>query len=449
MLSADSLQQLAASALSRAKALGATECAVQLGCDQGLQLRVRLGKPDQLEYHNSRSGAVVVYRGKAKASVRTNQLDDASLREAVEQAFAAAAHAASDDCAGLADPAYWAREFRDLDTYHPYDLAPEEALELATSCEASALASDQRLVNSEGAECSGSTALDCLAMYSADSRDDFNQVERSSSFSLGCALIGQGQEQQQVGYWYDNAIDFAQLQSPAAIAAKAAQNTLDKLDASSIASGRFPVLFDAQMARALWRMLFTGISGGPLYRKASVFHDKIDTQLFPAWLNCIEEPHLPGYPGSANYDAEGVATTAKTLLGAGVLSSYLLDSYSARKLHMQTTGNAGGTSNVLFRAPVRSFDQLLKDMHTGLIVRETMGSGLNLITGDFSVGASGQWVEKGAIAHPVQLVTISGNLLDMFARLVALGDDVDNRFALRTGSLLLNEMHLGGSGEEA
>jgi len=445
MLTADDLQQLAREALVHARNLGASQCAVHLGCDKGLQLRVRLGKPEQLEHHNSHSGAVEVYRGKAKASVRTNQLEATSLREAVENAFAAAAHSQEDDCAGLADPHDWAHEFRELDTYHPYQLTPEEALRLATACEENALATDKRLVNSEGAECSGGETLDCLALYSSDSADIFNQIERGSSFSLGCALIGQGRDQQQVGYWFDSAIDFARLQTPEAIGAKAARNTLEKLDARSIGSGRFPVVLDAQMARGFWRMLSSGISGGALYRKATILYDKLDTSLFPSWLSIREEPHLPGYQGSGNYDSEGVATRPKALVEGGVLTSYLLDSYSARKLNRRTTGNAGGTSNLLLDGPQKNLEALLDDMNTGLIVRETMGHGLNLITGDYSVGASGHWVEKGEIVHPVQVVTISGNLLEMFANLAALGEDIDTRFALRTGSLLLGEMRLGGS----
>ena len=429
-----------------AKRLGATQCGLHLGCDKGLQTRVRMGSLEQLEHHDSHSGSVVVYRGKAKASVRTNQLDTQSLQAAIRTAYDAAGHAETDDCAGLANPDRWAQEFQDFDCYHPHDLTAAEALDMAHRCEMTALGCDTRLVNSEGAECSGSHSLDCLALFSHDSAKLFNRVEPGSSFSLGCVVIGQGKTQQQVGYWFDHGNDIAQLNSPHTIGEKAAQLTLEKLDARSTQSGNFPVLFDAQMARGFWQMLVAALQGGALYRKASVLCDKLNTTLFPSWLSIEEQPHCRGYPGSSNFDAEGVATYAKNLVKDGVLASYLLDSYSARKLGMSSTANAGGISNLCITGPTQSAQSLIGTMGTGLLVRDTMGSGLNMVTGDFSVGASGLWVENGAIAYPVQEVTISGNILEMFANVAAVGDDVDPRYAVRTGSVLLSSMCLGGSG---
>ena len=443
----DSLQRLEQLAgisqrlLEKARALGASQAEVSCSEDRGLDVNVRLGEVETVESTHDRGIAVTVYFGQRKGSASTADLQEASLEATVAQACAIARHTEDDEAAGLADAALMARDFPDLDTWHPWTLEAREAVDLALACEAAGRGADARIANSDGASVATAQSLSVYA-----NSHGFIGRERSSHHSIGCALIaGQGDGMQRDG-WYSVALAQEDLESPEVIGRRAARRTLDRLDPRRLPTGQVPVLFAAEMARSLIGSFIGAVSGGALYRRASFLLDSAGTRVFPDWFAIEEDPFLPRGFRSAAFDAEGVATRKSMLVDGGIVQRYVLGSYSARKLGLASTANAGGVHNLNVRANAGDLASMLRGMGSGLLVTELMGQGVNAITGDYSRGAAGFWVENGEIAYPVDGITIAGNLKSMFAGIEAVGGDIDPRSHVRTGSILVGKMTVAGEG---
>ncbi len=441
----DRLAELSQRLLAEAKRRGASQAEVSCSEERGLNVNVRMGEVETVESTRDRGIAVTVYFGQRKGSASTADLREESLEATVEQACAIARYTEDDDAAGLADAVLMARPplggaFPEFDQWHPWALDADRAIDLALACERAGRDSDARIANSDGASVGSGESL---AVYA--NSHGFVGRERSSQHSIGCALIaGQGDAMQRDG-WYSIGLAEADLEDPAAIGRRAAERTVARLQPRSVATGEYPVLFSAEMARSLIGHLLGAVSGGALYRKASFLLDHAGKQVFPEWFAIDERPHLGHGLRSAAFDAEGVATRESALVENGVLQRYVLGSYSARKLGLQTTANAGGVHNLAVKANAGSFDELLRGMDRGLLVTELMGQGVNPVTGDYSRGAAGFWVEDGAIAHPVDEITVAGNLKDVFARIEAVGSDIDRRSHIGVGSILVGRMTVAGT----
>ncbi len=442
----DSLQRLEQLAdisqrlLERARAMGATQAEVSCSDERGLDVNVRLGEVETVESTRDRGIAVTVYFGQRKGSASTADLQDASLESTVAQACAIARHTEDDTAAGLADAALMARDFPDLDGWHPWALGAEQALDLALACEAAGREADTRISNSDGASAATSQSLSVYA-----NSHGFIGRERSSHHSIGCALIaGQGDGMQRDG-WYSSALAREDLESAAAIGRRAAERTVARLQPRSMATAQMPVLFSPEVARSLIGHLLGAVSGGALYRRASFLLDSVNTKLFPEWFQIEELPLLRRGLRSSAFDGDGVATRNSALITDGVLQRYILGSYSARKLGLPTTGNAGGVHNLKVAANAGDLVSIARQMGEGLLVTELMGQGVNGVTGDYSRGAGGFRVENGEISYPVDGITIAGNLKDMFAGIEAVGSDVDRRSHVQVGSILVGRMTVAGN----
>jgi PmbA protein len=435
------LQAIVASALEAARAAGATQAEADASLQRGLTATVRMGEVDTIEYHRDRGLAVTVYFGQRKGAASTADIAPEAVRETVAKAAAIARHTAADDCAGLADPELLAREIPDLDLDHPWAIEPEEAVERARACEAAGLAVDKRLTNSEGGTL---TSHRGVRVYG--NSHGFLAGYTSTSHSLSCALIAEGGGEMQRDYWYSVARDPLALGDLAAVGRRAAERTLARLGSRRLDTRKAPVLFAPEMARGLLGSFVGAIRGVSQYRRASFLLGAAGQAVLPAFMQLHERPHMTGARASAPFDSEGVATRERELVVDGVLQGYVLGSYSARKLGLTSTGNAGGIHNLLVDAgpATLAFPDLLKRMGSGLYVTELMGQGVNGVTGDYSRGASGFWVEDGAIAFPVHEVTIAGNLRSMLKDIVAVGSDVDIQGSIRTGSILLGELTIAG-----
>jgi len=420
---------------------GASQCDADASVSRGLSVNVRLGAVDTVEYQRDRGLGVTVYFGKRKGSASTADLSRAAVAETVGKACAIARFTAEDSYAGLIEPEALARDIPDLDLDHPWELAPERAIELARECEAAGLALDARVSNSEGAAVSSQrhsgvygNSLGFLAGYS------------STSHSVSAALIAQQGEDMQRDYWYSVARDQAQLEPVAAIGRVAGSRALARLGARRLTTRKAPVAFVPEMARGLIGHFIGAIRGTSQYRKASFLLEAAGSQVFPAFISMQERPHIPRGLASAPFDQEGAATHDRDLVKDGVLEGYVLGSYSARRLGLRTTGNAGGLHNLLVTAADGGLaaGEFLQRLGTGLLVTELMGQGVNGVTGDYSRGASGFWVENGAIAYPVHEITIAGNLKQMYREIAALGSDIDTRGGIRIGSVLISDMTIAG-----
>lgn len=427
--------------LDRARALGATQAEVSCSEERGLDVNVRLGEVETVESTRDRGIAVTVYFGQRKGSASTADLQPASLEATVAQACAIARHTEDDAAAGLADAALMAREFPDLDGWHPWALQADQAVDLALACEAAGRAADARISNSDGASASTATSLSVYA-----NSHGFIGRDRSSHHSIGCALIaGQGDGMQRDG-WYSSALAREDLQDAAAIGRRAAERTVARLQPRSMATAQMPVLYAPEVSRSLIGSLLGAVSGGALYRRASFLLDSVGTQIFPDWFAIDERPLLRRGLRSSAFDGDGVATRNSALVTDGVLQRYVLGAYSARKLGLQTTGNAGGVYNLQVRPSVDAgLVELARQMGEGLLVTELMGQGVNAVTGDYSRGAGGFRVENGEIQYPVDGITIAGNLKDMFTRIEAVGSDIDPRSHIHVGSILVGRMTVAGN----
>jgi PmbA protein len=444
----DRLAEAAAELLRRCRARGADQAEVSCSEERGLGVNVRMGEVETVEATRDRGIAVTVYFGQRKGSASTADLRADSLEATVEQACAIARHTEADPAAGLADAALMARGdaagpglkgmFPEFDGWHPWAVDAASAADIALACE-QAGRDDPRIRNSDGASVGSSESL---AVYA--NSHGFTGRERGTRHSIGCALIaGVGDAMQRDG-WYTTAIAAEDLEAAAAVGRHAAARTIARLAPRALPTATMPVLFSAEMARSLLGHLLGAISGGALYRRASFLLDSAGTQLFPGWFAIDERPFLPRGLRSAAFDAEGVATRESPLVRDGVLQRYVLGSYSARRLGLETTANAGGVHNLDVAANAGTLDDMLRGMGRGFLVTELMGQGVNAVTGDYSRGAAGFLVEGGEIVAPVDGVTVAGNLRAMFAAIEAVGSDVDPRSHIRTGPILVGAMTVAG-----
>jgi PmbA protein len=433
------LESLVAMALEEAKKLGASDAEAGISVDTGLSVTARLGEVETLEYHRDRGMGVTVYRGRRKGAASTADLSPKAIRETVAKAFSIAGFTAEDEFAGLPDPDTIARDIPDLDLSHHWDIEADAARDLAVACEAAALAVDKRISNSEGATLSSHRGLRVFGNTLG-----FLAGYPSTLHSLSCVVVAQENGDMQRDYWYSSVRDWRELESGESIGKQAAARALRRLNARKLPTTTAPVLFVPELARGLIGHFLGAVRGGSQYRRASFLLDAAGQQVFPAWMQISERPHIKKGLGSAPFDSEGVATRDRELVRDGVLTGYILSTYSARKLGLKTTGNAGGVHNLIVKPGPDDFAALLRRMNRGLVVTELMGQGVNGVTGDYSRGAAGFWVENGEIAYPVHEITIAGNLKDMFRNVIAVGNDVDARGSVRTGSILLESMTIAG-----
>ena len=433
------LEQVVEDLLHEARLQGADAAEAGVSAQTGLSVTVRLGETETIEHTSDTGLGITVYFGQHKGSANTTDLRPAAIRESVAAACRIARYTSEDPAAGLADAELMARDVPDLDLYHPWELTADQAAAIARSCEDAARGLDPRITNSEGA-----TLHTQRSSFIYGNSHGFVGGYPSTRHSLSCAVIAQQGEEMQRDYWYDSSRLPSELADPTAIGRKAAERTLARLDGRRLGTRECPVLFRADVAPSLLRSLFGAIRGHAVYRKSTFLLDKVGAQIFPEWVTISEDPLRPRGQASAPFDNEGVATRHRELVRGGVLQGYLLDSYAARKLGLQSTGHAGGVRNAGIASTGQSFEELLREMDRGLLVTELMGQGSNLVTGDYSRGAAGFWVEGGQIQYPVEEITVAGNLADMYRQLVAVGSDDDIPGSIRTGSWLIERMTVGG-----
>ncbi|MFC3200845.1 metalloprotease PmbA [Alteromonas oceani] len=434
------IQSKVADTLKLALKKGATQAEASMSKVEGISVSSRLREVENIEFTNDGGLGISVYVGKHKGSASTADLSMEALALAVEKAVDIAKYTSEDPCTGLADAELIATEFPDLDLYHPVPLDPQKAIKTAVAAESAALDYDPRITNSDGASYNAN-----MGMRVYGNTHGINAGYTSSRYSLSCMVIASDNDDMQRDYAYTVSRDASKLDSAEAVGLEAAQCTVARLGAQKIKTATVPVLIDKQLASSLFGHYVGAISGGSLYRRSSFLLDKLGSQVFPEWLNIVERPHLKGGLASSNFDHEGVATKDMTIVDSGKLSTYLYTSYSARKLNTVTNGHAGGIHNWIVSDSGQSDAELLKTMGTGLYVTEMMGQGVNIVTGDYSRGAAGFWVENGVIQYPVHEVTIAGTLQDMFANIVAIGAERDARGSVSTGAVLLEKMKIAGA----
>lgn len=435
----DQLESMLQTLLREAKAQGASGAEAAVSTDQGLSLTVRLGETETVEQTHDHGLGVTVYMGQRKGSASTTDFSPGAIRETVSKACTIARYTSKDAYAGLGNPDRMAVDYPDLDLHHPWDISVEQAAELALSCEQAARDADSRITNSEGATLSTHNGS-----FIYGNSHGFVGGYPFSRHSLSCVVLAQEDDCIQRDYWYSSKRLPDQLDSPGSIGREAASRAIRKLHARRLSTRQAPVIFRADIAQGLLMGLIGAISGHAQYRKSSFLLDSLNQQLLPDWVRIHENPLLPQGLSSAPFDNEGIATGAKDIILNGVLQTYILDSYSARKLNMQSTGNAGGVKNLSIEPGEMDLSNLMKEMNTGLLVTELMGQGLNSVTGDYSRGAAGLWVENGEIQYPVEEITIAGNMKDMYRQLVAIGNDTDNPGSISTGSWLFENMTIAG-----
>jgi len=437
------LQQIAADVLAHAKRQGASACECDVSEGQGLSVTVRKGAVDTIEHNRDKGIGVTVYLGERPAARRghasTSDFSPAALQQTVAAALAIARHTAVDDCAGLPEPELLARRTPDLDLYHPWALGAEEAIGIARRCEAAAFALSPRIRNSEGATVSAQQAQFMFANSLG-----FMGGFPTSRHSLSLSVIAEDRNGMQRDDWYSAARVPAGLAEPEALGRYAGARALARLGARRIGTRRAPVLFEAPQAAMLLGTFVSAASGANLYRKASFLVGSLGRQVFARGVNIEERPHERRALASSPFDEEGVATRTRGVVRGGVLEGYFLGCYSARKLGMRSTGSAGGNHNLVIAADGPDFRGMLRRLGRGLLVTELLGHGINLVTGDYSRGAAGYWVENGEIAHPVEEITIAGNLKDMFLGIAAVGRDTVVRGSRRSGSILVDNMTIAG-----
>ena len=436
---ATEFQAIADHLLDEAKAAGATAAEVDIDKGTGLSVEVRMGTVDKLQYHRDQGVNLTVYFGHRKGSASTGDFSKQALQDTIDAACRIARYTSEDPFNGLADRALMATDFPKLDLYHPWDLDAEQAIEMATHAEHVAREHDKRITNSEGASVDSYAGVSLYA-----NTHDFMAVRHSTRHSISCAVVAQEGSSMQRDHWYSVSRVASYLDSADTVGAEAAQRAVRRLHARSLSTRKDPEIFDPPLARGLIGSLVGAISGGAQYRKASFLLDTLGQQVFPDFVHLREDPYLRQGLGSRSYDSEGVQTQQRDIVRDGIIQGYFLASYSARKLGMQSTGSASGATNLLLEDTGVSFVDLIQQMGTGLMVTELIGNGINGITGDYSRGAVGYWIENGMIMHPVEEVTIAGNLKSMFKGIVGIANDVDTRGSIHTGSILIDKMTIAG-----
>ncbi|MDZ4142495.1 MAG: metalloprotease PmbA [Methylotenera sp.] len=431
----DEIMQMSEDVLKVAKNLGASAAEAELSLSIGQNVSVRLGETENIEYNRDKGMSITVYFGQQKGHASTSDLSSQALKDSVLAACNIAKYTAKDEFCGLADAHLMATDILDLDLYHPWNISVDEAIAIAKECEAAALSVDARITNSEGASVSTGEGY-----FAYSNSHGFTGGYPSSRHGVSCSVIAEAGDSMQRDYWYSTARAASDLEAAKDIGRIAGERAVRRLNSRKIKTCQAPVLFEAALASGLISTLISAISGGSLYRKSSFLLDSLGRQIASPLLNIFEEPHLKRGLASSPFDNEGVATKARQLVKNGVLQGYVLGSYSARKLGMQTTGNAGGNHNLIVQPGENDFAGLLKKMGTGLLVTELLGTGINMVTGDYSRGAAGFWVENGIIKHPVEEITIAGNMTDMLKSIVAIGNDVLVQGSKQVGSILIERM---------
>ncbi len=433
------LSQIVDDMIAEAQRLGASASEAGVSIEAGLSVNVRLGEVETIEHNRDKGLGITVYFGQRKGSASTSDFSPQAIRESVKAACDIARYTEADEYAGLADKELMATDIPDLDLYHHWELNAEQAIEISRECEEAARGFDKRITNSEGANLS---SHDGFRIYGNSL--GFMGMYPSSRHSLSVAVIGEQDNNMQRDSWYTVSRRPEKLQAAEEVGKQAAMHTVARLGARKISTCQVPVLFDAEVARGLLGHFVRAINGSAQYRKSSFLLDHLGKAVFPSRVRIDERPYLKAALGSAPFDSEGVATRDRDLLAGGELQSYVLDSYSARRLGMKSTGNAGGTHNVFISHDDLNQTQLLKKMDRGILVTEVMGQGVNIVTGDYSRGATGFWVENGEIQYPIEEFTLASRLQDMYMNLVAVANDVDTRGNLCTGSWLIEQMTVAG-----
>jgi PmbA protein len=433
------LQQLAEDVLKHAREKGATACEVDASEGFGQSVGVRCSEVETIEFNRDKGVGITVYAGQRKGYASTSDFSPQALRETVEAALNIARFTAEDDCAGLADAALMAKDFPDLDLYHPWALTVEHAIETAQRCEQAAFDASPLISNSEGASVSTQQAQ----FVSANSLGFMGGYPTARHY-ISCSVIAGEQDAMQRDDWYTTSRNASLLDDPLLVGRTAAERAVARLGGRKVKTGEFPVLFEAPLAGGLLGSLVHAASGGALYRKSSFLLDHLGKRVMPEFVQISERPHIKGGLSSASFDSDGVATRDREIVTNGILQGYFLSTYTARKLGMQTTANAGGSHNMIIQSGQHDLAGLLAQMDRGLLVTELLGQGVNYVTGDYSRGAAGYWIENGKIAYPVEEITIAGNLKAMFAGMVAVGNDVLVRGSKQTGSILIDRMTIAG-----
>ena len=442
--SQDQLKQLAQDVLRFARDKGATDAAVEISEGAGLSVGVRRGKIETIEQNKDKGIGVTVFIGQQRGNASTSDFSADALKATVDAAYNIARFTAADDCAGLPDADMLEKNPQELKLFHPWKINTEEAIHLAKRAEAAAFEVDPRIKNSEGAGVYANQS-----QFVAANSIGFMGGYAFSRHTISVAPIAGSGKNMQRDYWYSSSRNPKKLAQPEAIGHYAAERALSRMHARKLDTRKCPVLFEAPLAVGLVGALVQAVSGGALYRKSTFMLDTLGKSIFPGHIQLIEDPHILGAAGSSPFDGEGVKTQKRAVVKDGVLQGYFLSTYSARKLGMQTTGNSGGSHNLQFTSDLTkardNFATMLKKMGTGLLVTELMGQGVNYMTGDYSRGASGFWVENGVIQYPVEEITIAGNLADMFQQIVAVGADTMTRGTKQTGSILIESMTVAGN----
>ena len=436
----DRMRSVAQSVVKQAKKMGASAVEVDGVVGSGFSVTVRNGKTESIGHNDGRELGVTVYFGKRVGSAMTSDYSASSVRKTIEKACYVAKFICKDPFVGLADSRLMAYDYQDLDLFYPWDISIEQAITKAKECETIGFKQDKRIKNSEGSSVNSEQAFGIYA-----NSHGFVGTTASTNHSFGVALIAEHKRNMQQDLYYSIARDPNDLLDVSFVAKKAAERTVRRLNPVRITTRECPVMFAADISRSLINTLIAAINGGNIYRKSSFLCDSINKRVITKQISIVEDPHIPKGLSSAAFDGEGVKTKRNNIITDGVLQHYILDSYTARKLKMKTTGNAGGTHNLIVKTSDNDFESLLKMMGTGLLVTDLLGDGVNIITGNYSRGIFGFWVEKGVIKHPVTGVTIAGNLKDMLLNIVAVGNDVDYRSSTLVGSILLEKMVIAGA----
>lgn len=433
--SLDEIKQMSEDVLKVAKLSGASAAEAELSLSIGQNVSVRLNEVENIEYNRDKGMSVTVYFGHQKGHASTSDLSPKALKDTVAAACNIAKYTAKDEFCGLADADLMATNIQDLDLHHPWNISVEDAVAIAKECELAAMSVDSRITNSEGASVSTGTGF-----FAYSNSHGFTGGYPSSRHGISCSVIAESEANMQRDYWYSTARASEDLEQASTIGRIAGERTLRRLDAKKIKTCQVPVLFEAPLASGLISSLISAISGGNLYRKSSFLLDSLGKQIASPQLNIYEDPSIKKGLASSPFDNEGVATIARQLVKDGELQGYVLSSYSARKLGLKTTGNAGGNHNLIVQSGAHDFAGLLKEMGTGLLVTELLGHGMNMVTGDYSRGAAGFWVENGVIQHAVEEITIASNMSDMLKSIVAIGNDVLVQGSKQVGSILIERM---------
>ncbi len=426
-------------AIEYARKKGASAAEANIGSGTGFAVTARMGEAETVEHQNDKGLSITLYIGNKKGSASTSDFSQKALEETIDAAYAIAKNSGEDEYAGLIDAKYLAGEIPDLELANEWDLTPEAAIEMAIECETLAREYDKRITNSEGA-----TIQTYFGRHYYGNSHGFVGGWDWTTHSIDCSVIAETNGQMQRDGWYTRSRHQAGLEDSKEVARKAAGRALARLGSRKISTQSVPVIFEAQIAPGLLGSLVNGISGSAQYRKSTFLLDKMGERLFPDHINISEKPHIKKAIGSTPFDNDGMATTDRVIIQDGVLQGYILSAYSARKLDMEPTGNAGGVHNLIIEPGPDNLDTMIKNMGKGLLVTELIGFGVNQVTGDYSRGAAGFWIENGEISHPVEEITIAGNLADMFMQIVTTGSDIDTRGNIQSGSIWIENMTVAG-----